>query len=133
MKITIDNKYLDDKQSDFFHYQETIELAKCEYGTFYIMSCGELKVSYTNQEKGIINERNIDDIQRYYVTNDDEYIQAQYDNTLDIILGNWFELDLVDDKGNRLDHYYTDEVFGTISECIDAIKDLKEEEILWNK
>lgn len=142
-KITLDKKLLDNQDIDFFHYGQTYELAKCELGTFYITSCGELKCEFTNEEKGI-QTRNYDDIVRYYVRNNDEYLQAvgmEEENNvgnLYIDLGNWFSLELVR-NGNRyyevIDSY--DLVYGSISECLenfkylmqdkDFINDLKEE------
>lgn len=142
-KITLDKKLLDNQDIDFFHYKQTYELAKCELGTFYITSCGELKCEFTNEEKGI-QTRNYDDIVRYYVRNNDEYLQAvgmEVENNVGDLyfdLSNWFSLELVR-NGNRyykvIDSY--DLVYGSISECLenfkylmqdkDFINDLKEE------
>ena len=66
IKIVLDEKLLDDKDYDFFHYDSSYKLAECEYGDFYIASRGELKCEYTD---GDINTRNYDDIIRYYVRN----------------------------------------------------------------
>lgn len=130
INITIDEKYLDDKQCDFFHYQETIELATCEYGKFYIVSRGELKVSYTNEDKEIYDCRNIDDIQRYYITNDDDYIEEQIIGNLYVDLGNWFEIELIDNNGEYIETTLTDDIFGDIQECINVIKNRKIDELL---
>lgn len=133
-KITLDKKLLDNKSICFFHYGQTYELAKCELGTFYITSCGELKCEFTNEEKGI-QTRNYDDIVRYYVRNNDEYLQAvgmEEENNvgnLDIDLENWFSLELIDNKGRyieTLDFY--DLVYGFISECLESFKDLMQNE-----
>ena len=125
---------LDNKDIDFFHYKQTYELAKCELGTFYITSCGELKCEFTNEEKGI-QTRNYDDIVRYYIRNNDEYLQAvgmEEENNvgnLDIDLGNWFSLELVR-NGKRycevIDSY--DLVYGSISECLEEFKNLMQDE-----
>lgn len=142
-EIILDKNLLDNRDIDFFHYMQTYELAKCELGTFYITSCGELKCEFTNEEKGI-QTRNYDDIVRYYVRNNDEYLQAvgmeEENNVGDLYfdLSNWFSLILVNDNGkywDTIDSY--DLVYGSISECLenfkylmqdkDFINDLKEE------
>ena len=127
LKITLANNYYQDirnkQQTDFFHYQETMELATCKYGTFYITSRGELKISYTNEEKGLYDERNIDDIQRYYITNDDEFYEEQENGNLNILLGNWFEIELVGKDGEYIENLFTDEVYGDIQECLKDIQD----------
>ena len=133
-EITLDKNLLNNKDIDFFHYEQTYELAKCELGTFYITSCGELKCEFTNEEKGI-QTRNYDDIVRYYIRNNDEYLQAvgvkEENNVgnLYIDLGNWFSLELVR-NGNRycevIDNY--DLVYGSISECLENFKDLMQDE-----
>lgn len=133
-EITLDKNLLDNKDIDFFHYKQTYELAKCELGTFYITSCGELKCEFTNEEKGI-QTRNYDDIVRYYVRNNDEYLQAvgmEEENNvgnLDIDLGNWFSLELVR-NGKRyyevIDSYEL--VYGAIDECLENFKDLMQDE-----
>ena len=133
-EITLDKNLLDNKDIDFFHYMQSYELAKCELGTFYITSCGELKCEFTNEEKGI-QTRNYDDIVRYYIRNNDEYLQAvgvkEENNVgnLYIDLGNWFSLELVR-NGNRyyevIDSY--DLVYGSISECLKSFKDLMQNE-----
>lgn len=133
-EITLDKNLLNDEDMDFFHYMQSYELAKCELGTFYITSCGELKCEFTNEEKGI-QTRNYDDIVRYYVRNNDEYLQAvgmEEENNvgnLYIDLGNWFSLELVR-NGNRyyevIDSY--DLVYGSISECLENFKDLMQNE-----
>ena len=127
LKIILANNYYQDirnkQQTDFFHYQETMELATCKYGTFYIASRGELKVSYTNKEKGLEDERNIDDIQRYYITNDDKFYEEQENGNLNIILGNWFEIELVGKDGEYIENLFTNEVYGDIQECLKDIQD----------
>lgn len=133
-EITLDKNLLNNKDIDFFHYKQTYELAKCELGTFYITSCGELKCEFTNEEKGI-QTRNYDDIVRYYIRNNDEYLQAvgmEEENNvgnLDVDFGNWFSLELVR-NGNCyyevIDSY--DLVYGSISECLEEFKDLMQDE-----
>lgn len=142
-EVTLDKNLLDNKDIDFFHYRQSYELAKCELGTFYITSCGDLKCEFTNKEKGI-NTRNYDDIVRYYVRDNNEYLQAvgmEEENNvgiLDIDLGNWFELELIDNKGRYVETLgLYDLVYGSIREGLenfkvlmqdeDFIKDLKEE------
>ena len=133
-EITLDKNLLDNKDIDFFHYEQTYELAKCELGTFYITSCGELKCEFTNEEKGI-QTRNYDDIVRYYIRNNDEYLQAigwEEENNvgnLDVDLGNWFSLELVRNGScyyKIIDSY--DLVYGSISECLESFKDLMQNE-----
>ena len=51
IKIVLDEKLLNDKDYDFFHYDSSYKLAECEYGDFYIASRGELKCTYINKEK----------------------------------------------------------------------------------
>lgn len=133
-EITLDKNLLDNKDIDFFHYKQTYELAKCELGTFYITSCGELKCEFTNEEKGI-STRNYDDIVRYYIRNNDEYLQAvgmEEENNvgnLDIDLGNWLSLELVRNGKcyyEVIDSY--DLVYGSISECLEEFKNLMQDE-----
>lgn len=129
-EITLDKNLLDNKDIDFFHYRQKYELAKCELGTFYITSRGDIRCEFINKEKGV-QTRNYDDIIRYYVRNNDEYLQAvgmEMENNvgdLEFDLNNWFELDLINNKGEwveTLEAY--DLVYGTISECLEAFKDL---------
>lgn len=133
-EITLDKNLLDNKDIDFFHYMQSYEFAKCELGTFYITSRGELKCEFTNEEKGI-QTRNYDDIVRYYIRNNDEYLQAvgmEEENNvgnLDVDFGNWLSLELVR-NGNCyyevIDSY--DLVYGSISECLEEFKDLMQDE-----
>lgn len=133
-EITLDKNLLDNKDIDFFHYMQSYELAKCELGTFYITSCGELKCEFTNEEKGI-QTRNYDDIVRYYVRNNDEYLQAvgmeEENNVGDLYidLSNWFSLELI---RNGICYYEVidsyDLVYGSISECLESFKDLMQDE-----
>lgn len=133
-EITLDKNLLDNKDIDFFHYMQSYELAKCELGTFYITSCGELKCEFTNEEKGI-QTRNYDDIVRYYVRNNDEYLQAvgmeEENNVGDLYidLSNWFSLELI---RNGICYYEVidsyDLVYGSISECLESFKDLMQNE-----
>jgi hypothetical protein len=115
LEITLDSRLLDDKQSDFFHYECSYQLAKCDYGTFYLTSCGELSCVYIDDKIG--ETRNYDDIIRYYVKNDDELANAIESGKLDFSLNNWFEIHFIDNNGNYLDYFdYTDNVYGCISE-----------------
>ena len=74
-------------------------------------------------------------IVKYYVRNNDEYLQAvgmEEENNvgnLDIDLENWFSLELIDNKGRyieTLDFY--DLVYGFISKCLESFKDLMQNE-----
>lgn len=133
-EIILDKKLLNDKDMDFFHYEQIYKLAKCELGTFYIASRGELSCEFTNEEKGI-QTRRYDEIIRYYVRNNDEYLQAtgmeeeNHVGNLDIDLGNWFSLELV--RNEKCYYKVTDSydlVYGSISECLENFKDLMQDE-----
>ena len=87
-EITLDKNLLDNKDIDFFHYEQTYELAKCELGTFYITSLGELKCEFTNEEKGI-QTRNYNDIVRYYIRNNEMY-SFDCDISMICLLGYFF-------------------------------------------
>lgn len=133
-EIILDKKLLNDKDMDFFHYEQIYKLAKCELGTFYIASRGELSCEFTNEEKGI-QTRRYDEIVRYYVRNNNEYLQAigmEEENNvgdLELFLNNWFELELVDNTGNYLEVLEDYElVYGSISECLENFKDLMQDE-----
>ena len=44
------------------------------------------------------------------------------------MLGNWFEIEFIDNKGNYIGNIY-DDTFGSIGECIDTLLyDLKKDE-----
>ena len=75
IKIVLDEKLLDNKDYDFFHYDNSYKLAECEYGDFYIASRGELKCAYIDKENKLITE-NYYDIIRYYVKNNEKYEKA---------------------------------------------------------
>lgn len=71
----------------------------------------------------------------YYVRNNDEYLQAvgvEEENNvgnLDIDLGNWFSLELIDNKGRYIEALaFYDLVYGSISECLENFKDLMQDE-----
>lgn len=92
-----------------------------------------MKCEFTNEEKGI-QTRNYDDIVKYYVRNNDEYLQAvgmEEENNvgnLDFDLSNWFSLILVNDNGkywDTIDSY--DLVYGSISECLENFKYLMQD------
>ena len=127
IKIVLDEKLLDDKDYDFFHYDSSYKLAECEYGDFYIASRGELKCEYTD---GDISTRNYDDIIRYYVRNNDEYYKAVESGKLYFMLGNWFEIEFIDNEGNYVDNIY-DDTFGSIGECLIVFKEyIKDKEVM---
>ena len=135
IKITLDKNLLNNADYDFFHYQCGYELAQCEYGTFYISSCGELKCNYYDKEKDI-NTWNIDDIQRYYIRNNDELNKAVGSGKIYFDLNNWFEIEFFtkSKSGRDIDSEYvmfTDEVFGSIRECLASFKEyIKDEEFM---
>lgn len=135
--ITLDKSLLNDKDYDFFHYEESYELATCKWGTFYLTSCGELRCSYYDKEKDIYTN-NYDDIIRYYVKNNKEFDKAIDNGKLDFSLNNWFEIHFFDNNGNYLEYFdYTDNVYGSIREGYnmflkimedkECIKEIKEE------
>lgn len=121
INITINKELLNDKDIDFFHYGCSYEVGNCKLGKLFICSRGELKCEYIDEDRGI-ETRNYDDIVRYYVSNNEEYIKAINDGKLNCLLNNWFELELVDNDGNYLCNIY-EEVFGSISECINTLKE----------
>ena len=133
-EIILDKKLLNDKDMDFFHYEQAYKLAKCELGTFYIASRGELSCEFTNEEKGI-QTRHYDKIIRYYVRNNDEFLQAidteEENNVGDLVFfsSNWFTLEFIDNQGNYsgvLEDY--DLVYDSISECLENFKKLMQDE-----
>ena len=129
IKIVLDEKLLDDKDYDFFHYDSSYKLAECEYGDFYIASRGELKCAYIDKEKEI-ETRNYYDIIRYYVKNNEEYEKAVDDGKLVLDLNNWFEIEFYT-KDNGKYVCLTDDIFGNITECLMAFKKyIKDEEIM---
>lgn len=133
IEITLDEKLLDDKDMDFFHYGESYELAKCEYGTFYVSSRGELKCWYIDEEKDI-ETRDYVDIIRYYVKNNDEYCNAVESGKLAFDLNNWFEIEFFTKSDNNISSEYvclTDDIFGSISECLATFKEyIKDKEVM---
>lgn len=132
IKITLDKNLLDDKDIDFFHYGNSYELARCEYGTFYVSSRGELKCWYIDEEKEI-ETRDYIDIMRYYVRNNKEYEKA-VDEKLILDLNNWFEIEFFTKSENNIDSEYvclTDDIFGSISECLKEFKEIiKDKEVM---
>lgn len=141
IKITLDKKLLDNKDSDFFHYGYGYELAKCEYGTWRINSLGELSCHYVDEEKGI-DTRNYFDIINYYIKNNEELEKATDNGKLYCDLNNWFTIEFFDNNGNYIEDYFFDSVYGSISEGLkdfkyqiknnlnDIIKDLKESGVI---
>lgn len=126
IKIVLDEKLLDDKDYDFFHYDSSYKLAECEYGDFYIASRGELKCAYIDKEKEI-ETRNYYDIIRYYVKNNEEYEKAVDNGNLIFDLNNWFEIEFYIKAENSIDSEYvclTDDIFGSISECLEEFKSI---------
>ena len=123
--ITLDKSLLNNQDIDFFHYGYSYELGVCKYGSIWCCSRGELKCEYTD---GDISTRNYDDIIRYYVRNNDEYYKAVESGKLYFMLGNWFEIEFIDNEGNYVDNIY-DDTFGSIGECIDTLlHDLQNDE-----
>lgn len=123
LEIILDSRLLNDKQSDFFHYECSYDIAKCKYGTFCLTSCGELSCVYTDENGE--ETRNYDDIVRYYVRNDEELKNAIESGRLDFSLNNWFEIHFVDNNEDYLEWFdYTDNVYGCISEGLKAFLDL---------
>lgn len=133
IKITLDEKLLNDKDIDFFHYGDSYELAKCELGTFYISSRGELKCLYIDKEKKI-ETRDYVDIIRYYIKNNDEYCNAVENGNLILDLNNWFEIEFFTKSDDNISSEYvclTDDIFGSISECLKEFKEIiKDKEVM---
>lgn len=133
IKIVLDEKLLDDKDYDFFHYDSSYHLAECEYGDFYIASRGELKCAYIDKENKLITE-NYCDIIRYYVKNNEEYEKAVDNGNLVFDLNNWFEIEFYTKAEENIKREYvclTDEIFGNIGECLAVFKEyIKDEEII---
>lgn len=129
IKIVLDEKLLDDKDYDFFHYQESYKLAECEYGTFYIASRGDMRCAYIDKENDIYREDYID-IVRYHIKNNADYEKAVDEGKLVFDLNNWFEIEFyTKDNGEYV--YLTDDIFGSITECLMAFKEyIKDEEIM---
>lgn len=124
IKIVLDEKLLDDKDYDFFHYDNSYKLAECEYGDFYITSRGELKCAYIDKENKLITE-NYYDIIRYYVKNNEEYEKAVDNGNLVFDLNNWFEIEFYTKAEENIKREYvclTDEIFGSIEECLTSFK-----------
>ena len=118
LEITLDKELLDDKDYDFFHYQQSYELAKCDYGTFYIASRGELRCDYFD-DNGKWIESAIDTIQNYYVRNNEEFNKAIDSNKFYLDMNNWFSIEFIDNNGDYLEYCdFLDNVYGSISECL---------------
>ena len=124
IKIVLDEKLLDDKDYDFFHYDSSYKLAECEYGDFYITSRGEIKCTYIDKE---IETRNYYDIIMNYVKNNEEYKKAVENGNLLLDLNNWFEIEFYTKADDSIKREYvclTDECFGSISECLNVFKEI---------
>jgi hypothetical protein len=120
IKIELDKRLLDDRDFDFFHYNETILLASCEYGKFYIKSCGELKCTYFD-ENGVC-ENALNTIQEYYIKNNKEFLKAIKNGDLLLDMNNWFEIDFISNDTRFASFNIFDEIFGSISDCVDCIE-----------
>ena len=133
IKIVLDEKLLNNEDIDFFHYGYSYKLAECEYGDFYIASRGELKCTYIDKEKEI-ETRNYYDIIRYYVKNNEEYEKAVDNGNLVFDLNNWFEIEFYTKAEENIKREYvclTDEIFGSIGECLAVFKEyIKDKEIM---
>lgn len=127
-KITLDKRLLDDKDYDFFHYQCSYELATCKYGIFYIVSRGELKCDYYDDNGNWVDNA-IDTIQDYYVRNNEEYNKAIANDNLRLDMNNWFSIEMFDNNNNYVELFdYLDNVYGSISECLDEFKTLMQDD-----
>lgn len=127
-EITLDKNLLDNKDIDFFHYEQTYELAKCELGTFYITSLGELKCHYVD-EKNNVDTWNYSDIVNYYITNNDELGKAIDEDKIYFDMNNWFSIEMIDNNGNYVEIFdYLDNVYGSIREGLNSFKDLMQDE-----
>ena len=133
IKIVVDERLLDDKDYDCVHYDSSYKLAECEYGDFYIASRGELKCTYINKEKEI-ETRNYYDIIRYYVKNNEEYEKAVDNGNLVLDLNNWFEIEFYTKAEENIKREYiclTDEIFGSIAECLMVFKEyIKDKKVM---
>lgn len=118
LKITLDKNLLNNKDIDFFHYGKQYELAKYNNYTFIIASRGELKIEYQTEN---YSTRNYNDIVRYYVKNNNDYIKSINNGNLNIMLGNWFEIEIINKKGEYICNLY-DECFFSIKECLKMLK-----------
>lgn len=132
LEITLDTRLLDDKDYDFFHYQQSYELATCKYGTFWVASRGELKCSYTDDNGEMENA--IDTIQEWYVRNNDEFNKAIESGKLYLDMNNWFSIEFIDNNNNYMELFdFLDNVYGSISECLNAFKDLLNDKEFMNR
>lgn len=133
IKIVLDEKLLDDKDYDFFHYDSSYKLAECEYGEFYIASRGELKCTYIDKENKLIT-KNYYDIVRYYVKNNEEYEKSVCSGNLVFDLNNWLEIEFYTKAEENIKRKYvclTDEIFGSIGECLKTFKEyIKDKKIM---
>lgn len=131
INITLDKNLLNDEDYDFFHYEQSYELAKCEFGTFYIVSRGELNCTYIDEEKDI-DTSDYDDIVRYYVKNNKEYENAIDNCKLVQDMNNWFSIEFFDNNEEFIeDNCFIDSVYGSISECLQDFQNIiKNDEIM---
>lgn len=124
IKITLDTRLLNDEDFDFFHYQQSYELAKCDYGTFYIASRGELKCDYYD-DNGEWVDNALDTIQNCYVRNNKEFLKAIENGNLYLDCNNWFSIELIDNNNHFVELFdYLDNVYGSISECLNGLYDI---------
>ena len=128
--ITLDKSLLNDKDMDFFHYDYGYELAICEYGIIRIDSLGELKCTYIiDKDKGEYTN-NYCDIVNYYVRDNEEYEKA-INEKLFCDLNNWFSIEVFDNEGNYIEGFFSDSVYGSISEAYyEFLEFIKEENIV---
>ena len=123
-EITLDKNLLDNKDIDFFHYMQSYELAKCELGTFYLVSRGELKCHYVD-EKNNVDTWNYSDIINYYITNNDELGKAIDEDKIYFDMNNWFSIEMIDNNGNYVEIFdYLDNVYGSIREGLNSFEEL---------
>lgn len=133
VKLILDKKLLNNKDFDFFHYEQCYPLAKCKEGIFYIMSCGELKCDYFDNNGNWVDNA-IDTIQNWYVRNNEEYIKAVDNGNLVLDMNNWFEIQFIDNNGKYVEEenqYLWGEIFGSITDCYNFMKDkIKKGEVI---
>lgn len=124
LEITLDKNLLNNRDLDFFHWDCGYELAKCKYGKFYLVSRGELKCHYVDEENNV-DTWNYSDIVNYYITNNDELGKAIDEGKIYFDMNNWFSIEMFDDNGNYVEIFdYLDNVYGSISEGLNSFEEL---------
>lgn len=124
LEITLDKNLLNNRDLDFFHWDCGYELAKCKYGKFYLVSRGELKCHYVDEENNV-DTWNYSDIVNYYITNNDELGKVIDEGKIYFDMNNWFSIEMFDDNGNYVEIFdYLDNVYGSISEGLNSFKEL---------